>query len=472
MSTPLTISHVCTRWRKVAISTGSLWTKLAIFLEVEAPQLIQISTWLRRSKNHPLEILLDMRYEEWDWDEDSHPFTGEMMKVILGLLLPHIGRWKTFELLTNTWEPIYTFLVHTSGVKEAPMLQSVALSRCNAYFVTKGETFEPEELKNPVPLFGGSALASLRDVSLAGVHFDWAQSSLRNLLDLSFKFHAADVMPSLKEFKAILDACPELQSLTVLGWGPCLDSQEKLSEKTLATLRNTIMLARLTRLSFGFVDVEYATRFLSMFHLPSLRELELQDISASLDPMGPLDATSILDMLLLHSTRDAPEEPLSFYPLYQIECLELEGLRCSEERFSRFLRALISLKKIGLSDVDKALLTALSPTAKGGMPSLPGTVVIGARQRRRSSFASTSLMASCPQLENMVCRRVDYRSLSEVVLARCQTDSGVRRLQKVEIDLQDSGDEQELVEEGSSFTLTEEDKEIMVKSGVDLLVQL
>ncbi|EEB89081.1 hypothetical protein MPER_12866, partial [Moniliophthora perniciosa FA553] len=188
MPTPVTISHVCTKWRKVALSAGSLWTKLAVFSpEIDASQLIRISTWLTRSKAYPIEVLLDFRYDgERDWDEYSHPFTGEMMKVILKLLLPHVGRWKTFEMLLDTWEPMHTFLVQTSGVKEAPMLQSVALSRVNAYFVTKGQTFQPDDLKKPVPLFGGCALGSLRDVTLSGVHVDWTRSHLRNLLDLSF----------------------------------------------------------------------------------------------------------------------------------------------------------------------------------------------------------------------------------------------------------------------------------------------
>uniref|UniRef100_A0A0W0F8F1 F-box domain-containing protein n=1 Tax=Moniliophthora roreri TaxID=221103 RepID=A0A0W0F8F1_MONRR len=470
VSTPLIISHVCTKWRKVALSAGSLWTKLAVFSpEIHASQLIRISTWLTRSKSYPLEVLLDFRYDEWDWDEYSHPFTGEMMKVVLELLLPHVGRWRTFEMLVDTWEPIHTFLVQTSGVKEVPMLQSVALSRINAYFVTKGQTFQPDDLKKPVPLFGGCALGSLRDAALSGVHVDWTTSYLRNLLNLSFKFHAADVMPSLKEFQNILAACPELQSLTVLGWGPRLDGDDDENDEDKASpvvASRIATLSCLARFSFGFVDVEYATDFLAMFRLPSLRELELQDISATLDPMGPLDAASILDWLVSHSIEESAKRSTCHYPLCRVEYLELEGLRSSGENFSRFLRAFTSLKKISLSNSDSELLAALHPV-KEHAASLPGSVVVGGfRERRRSSFASTTLAQSCPELENMVCRRVDHKFLSEVVSARCQVGSGVRRLRKVEIDLQDSGE----FEESSSFTLTKEDRSLLVESGVDLLV--
>ncbi|KAG7090463.1 hypothetical protein E1B28_009579 [Marasmius oreades] len=477
ISVPLSISHVCARWRKVSLSTGSLWTRLALFFPaIDPAQLTRTICWLNRSKSYPLEILLDLRYSDWDWPSsgDGHPFTGEMLQVLLTILLPHVQRWKTFEMLTDTWEPIHTFLTRirdTPNLK-APMLQSLALSRCNAYFVRKGEVFQPIELKEPIPLIStGMEAEGLRDVLLAGVHVDWTKSRcFRNLLDLTLKFHSADVMPSFPEFKNMLDACPDLESLTILGWGPSLDpnSDENSTSQTKREL--LLRLPTLKRFSHGFVDVDYAVDFLALFRLPSLRALELQDITANLneDPSIGLDATPVLEWLISNGAQ-LSDFPSIWYPLCQVERLELEGIKTSQQVFSRFLRAFTSLKKLCLSDVDSNLLSALyARQDEETVPSLPGPIVVEGRERRRSSFASVSLtpapLLTCPHLVDMVCRRVDYKYLSKIISARCKVDSGVKPLETLEIDSGGEGSE------GSSFALREEDREAFLKAGVGLLV--
>ncbi|KAF9258760.1 hypothetical protein L218DRAFT_876384, partial [Marasmius fiardii PR-910] len=192
ISVPLTISHVCSHWRKISLSTGRLWSRLVLFYPaVDCDQVARTISWLNRSKSYPLEILLDLRYPKWDWpaSEDRHPFTDEMLQTVLTILLLHIHRWKTFEMLTDTWRPIHGFLkrIRDAPNLRAPMLQRLELSRCNAYFVRRGEAFQPCELKDPIPLFStGLEAEGLRDVSLVGVHVDWTKSRcFRHLLDLT-----------------------------------------------------------------------------------------------------------------------------------------------------------------------------------------------------------------------------------------------------------------------------------------------
>ncbi|KAL0062367.1 hypothetical protein AAF712_010778 [Marasmius tenuissimus] len=484
ISIPLTLSHVCARWRKISISTSILWTRLVLFFPaVDSAQTERTTAWLARSKLQPLEILLDFRVSDWwehDEPEENHPFTVESLELVLKILLRHLSQWKTFEMLTDTWEPIHAFLCHINtnvgGVVKAPLLQSVALSRCNEYFVTKGASFQPDDLKEPVALFGGDSaeLDRLRDVSLTGVHVDWTRSCLRNLHDLSLKFHSADVMPSLPEFESMLSACPKLEGLTVLGWGPVLQDDSDGTHKTKTgsgcpqESKPVLHLPSLKSFSYGFVDSNYAIQFLGLLSMPSLHSFELQDLAASmsLSVHAPLDSTPLIEWLILSHQCHSSPGPSHHIPLGQIECLELEGLRSSKEMFARFLRAFASLKKICLSNADRNLMSALHPGERDRDDLLPGAVVIEGRERRRSSFASTSLTPLCPQLADMVCRRVDYKSLSEIVSARCQEGSGVQPLQTLEID--SSGDEFE--DEGSSHTLTNEDHELLVKSGVDLVV--
>ncbi|KAJ7142382.1 hypothetical protein C8R44DRAFT_603402, partial [Mycena epipterygia] len=173
---PTTLSHVCRRWRHVALGTGTLWTRLVLTFPTSAAQLTRTLAWLERSKTHTLDILLDLRDTEWDWEKDEaeHGFRAADMAAVLRLLLPTAPRWRALELLTDTWAPIHAFLRHTHTLAPSlPRLEKLHLARCNAYFATKGAVFQPAALGRPLPLFGGARVPSLREVTLTGVHVDW-----------------------------------------------------------------------------------------------------------------------------------------------------------------------------------------------------------------------------------------------------------------------------------------------------------
>ena len=61
----------------------------------------------------------------------------------------------------------------------------------------------------------------------------------------------------------------------------------------------TIQLQHLVEISFGFVDVNYAIKVLSLFELPSIQNFRLEDVAFTLNPMDyPIQNVSpILDWL-------------------------------------------------------------------------------------------------------------------------------------------------------------------------------
>ncbi|EGN92948.1 hypothetical protein SERLA73DRAFT_98520, partial [Serpula lacrymans var. lacrymans S7.3] len=185
IASPIIISHVCQHWRRISLSTSALWATVLLTHPSENYQLSRTVTWLMRSRRLPLHIHLDFRDPTWNWEEGSHTFGWKNMENVIRLLLPQVSRWETLKLLSDTWAPIYTFLRYTSRVQCAPRLKTIELSRCNAYFAVKGETFRPVSMKEPVSWFsGGKALAGVRRVLLAGVHVDWSHSGLSGLEEL------------------------------------------------------------------------------------------------------------------------------------------------------------------------------------------------------------------------------------------------------------------------------------------------
>lgn len=386
-------------------------------------QLLETNILLLRSKTHPIDIQLDFRDPQWDWEEEeTHQFGFLEMTMVIRTLLPHVARWRRLAVLTDTWLPIFCFLVTTScSVESAPMLRSLSLSRCNAYFAGKGEMFKPESLRPPLKLFGGIPLTQLRNVSLVGVHIDWSRTHLVNLHQLELKYHASDVMPSLDEFLDILSACPDLTKLSIIGSGPRLEYRTHThfpepesepepepvglgprSSQSPVSFHPAITLDRLTRFAFGFVDVAYAVNVLSLFRLPALREMEIEDVSLTLNPYEERDASAVLKFLTSNRVRSIAAAPGALgIPLDQITSLELRGLCAGRDDFSSFFSHMTSLERLVLSDTsDEAVLSLNS------RPHAPEVI--------------------CPVLNVLHCRDMDSKTVVETVSGR--SDIGAQAL--------------------------------------------
>ncbi|OJA11618.1 hypothetical protein AZE42_05474 [Rhizopogon vesiculosus] len=359
----ITISHVCQHWRNVSLSTTSLWTVIVLTFPTHRNQFFRTVSCLTRSRSRPLHLYMDFRDPAWNWDETSHLFNWKNMENVMRLLLPHAHRWRKIELLTDTWAPIFTFLSYASRIKSAPMLHDIVLSRCNAFFAAKGELFRPSAMRSPIAWFGGgSALHSLRRVSLAGVHIDWASSGLSGLFELELKYHASEVMPTLQEFCSIISACPELERLSILGWGPQIDTDAVVPKQ------RSLRLAHLQDFAFGFIDVDYAVDLLSLFHFPALKALSLEDLSPSVDPSHLCDSSRLLDYLTAahqgccaSSSHTSPCTACCPYPLSSLSSLELRGLTSREASLCRFLQETPTLDDLVLSSLDGSNVQAIAP---------------------------------------------------------------------------------------------------------------
>jgi hypothetical protein len=348
-----------------------------------------------------------------------HRFNLKHMALILGNLLAHVKRWRHFELLTDTWAPIFFFLWNTRNVKAAPLLQSLSLSRCNAYFASNTATFQPAQLQDPIPLFGGLALDALRDVSLVGVHVDWARSSLRNLTSLEFKYHASGIMPSLDQFFDILSGCSELRQLSIIGWGPQFEKYETEGSAQevrypATEARRIIQLRHLVQFSFGFVDVNYAVKVLSLFEFPSIEDLTLEDVSFTLNPVEYQDATPILDWLTPSADAStAMPRTVCGIPLNGILSLQLHSIHASNAVYSHFFSAFINLQILGLFNIADLTLRALHPSA------------------------DPSISHPCPNLRELECINVDPITLADLIQSRAMIDS-ILPLKSIFFDSDDS----------------------------------
>ncbi|CAA7269703.1 unnamed protein product [Cyclocybe aegerita] len=351
----ITLSHVSSRWRNVALGTGCLWARINITFPLSDIDLERTKTYLTRSGTYPLDILVDVRDPDWDWNEDAHRATWQVMVPFVRLLVAHIHQWRKFEMLSDTWVPIFTLLFYTKTVTAAPLLETLSLSRCNAYMAARGQIFHPSVLRDALPLLGGHASSTrkLRRVTLVGVHTIWTDTVLRNLTHLEFKYHSSDVMPTAEAFGAILGGCPHLTELSIVGWGPILHREVQYAE-------GVFQMPSLRTFTLGFVDAEYAMKLLLMFHTPALRKFVLEDVNKVISPTGVENADAFLEWLVARCG-PTPTTLTIPVPLRRLRSVELHSVHAHQATFSRLFAQLPSLEQLTCIDIPNSALLALTP---------------------------------------------------------------------------------------------------------------
>ncbi|KAF8900683.1 hypothetical protein CPB84DRAFT_1747350 [Gymnopilus junonius] len=235
---PFILSSVNRRWRAIALGQSTLWSNLCITAELigeavpikvdldqetfpfTSSQTLytkQITYCLQRSRQASLNVFIDARDPEWNFAEagvDAENsfipealFSPQHMNAFISLIVPHITRWKSLTILTDTWAPMHSALTtinpHITSLG-APLLETMTLMRCND-FISYSPQFQPPDLKEPKFLSHNcnslpvpqSLLPKLKYLSLRGVHVDWdslgdALAASANLLSLELTSHSAD----------------------------------------------------------------------------------------------------------------------------------------------------------------------------------------------------------------------------------------------------------------------------------------
>ncbi|KAJ8082389.1 hypothetical protein PM082_008244 [Marasmius tenuissimus] len=370
---PLVFTAVNRHWRTIALNTPALWTSLCVTVgslegvsDADDYRSVlntsHVTSYLSLSRKYPLDILIDARDMEWDFCEPEYalgtpfrltcnthlyfripnfddytgdytpPFSPQTMSVVIALLLPHISRWRSIDILTDTWAPMYAalnMLNESLTTLGAPLLESLTLMRCNDY-ISHSPQFQPRHMRHPLflkprsspnrPLSPG-LLPRLRTLTLRGVHVCWSSvptlvctESISPLLCLELSSHSLDVRPSLQEFSSILSSCPLLRKLVVNGSGFAFD-ESKVKQlpvgrrSSLIDSEAPILLPHLQELNLGYRSTLDGRKILGLFRAPNVTRLTLEDASHP----GDLEEPDVTNILRYIATGDG-EDVLRSYP--------------------------------------------------------------------------------------------------------------------------------------------------------------
>ncbi|KAK7036100.1 F-box domain-containing protein [Favolaschia claudopus] len=246
---PTRLTHVCRKWREVAITTPSLWKGLAIFepplLSKFEGRLALIETWLGRSGCCPLSI-------------DIIAITGrhhDIVKKTFSLIIPHLARLERLKLILDDFRSV----------------PHISLPMATLRTLELGTLRENDE--RPAA-FASCDMPRLREVVLncpssLNVDLPWAQ-----LTSLSLGCIEPDLSFPILQKTLNLVSC-------VLNFG-----SDEYEQYTITDYH--IKLPCLTSLIVRRDDREMVTGILTAFVVPHLRRLEIPEPFLGSDPIASL----------------------------------------------------------------------------------------------------------------------------------------------------------------------------------------
>ncbi|KAI0029165.1 hypothetical protein K488DRAFT_10507, partial [Vararia minispora EC-137] len=361
------VSHVCQRWRAVALGTPALWNCVSFS---EGPPFERSRTYIERSREAPLTITIDCTVQPRQTDGRVLP---EDLPAIRDLILPHVGRWRSFECAVSSYAVMHSTLLALSSAGPAPELDELMLYDHGEHD-DEYESFHPASLRAPLLPFGGIA-PNLRHVVLWGVHLDWERAAfLTGLETLELAYHARDVRPSYAVFARMLSSSPALHRLSLQLSCPAGDADDWPV--------TPLPLPCVDQLQLAFLDPSTVLALLARLALPALRHLALEadpdDYSAVLHALvgsGGGGRAQQLESLKVAGLQVEEADVRAFYgAMPGLQTLELDGLTSSDHFIDCLIPAedaalLPRLESLTTTGVDGAQICAIVETREGaGVP--------------------------------------------------------------------------------------------------------
>lgn len=449
----LLVTRICRQWREVATGLSSLWSTLKFIHEdPDDPDFLVMernTQYLERAKGAPLDIEIDLMFNEIDDEDDHHALMNEessrsvssryrQLSDILELLIPHVDHWRSFELTVSHYllmQQALEALAHRCKAG-APLLEVLQL-----YHYEEGDiepTFQPAHLKEQAWVLFGNNAPRLNTVALWGVHLNWRETKfLTGLVDFELAYHAMDVRPSYWDFLQILKNSPALITLTLCESGPAgtpvdwlhsvlrqedeemanaaspLSSHPAFSSGSQDKQYTSYTLSTTQKLVLAYIPADYAIAILDRLSMPQLDSLALD-----FNDDGDDDYAALV-------TRLCSPSPGSSKSLFSgLEALKLSGLRCRmQQPVLQAGQALQNLRQmnVNFNHVDFEWLDLLiDPTRLNLIPTDPANADAGAAVLPGTVF--------CPRLEIYMASGLDGVTVRELLEARKAVGRPIKEL--------------------------------------------
>lgn len=443
------VSHVCKRWRAVALDAHILWTTLTF---AKKPQLEKAKVYIERANGLPLNISIDCTFSENIDDEDhpDHPLYQENLEnrarqkkghcgnddctghddddeelrflsqdelgEILNLISSEVSHWRIFDFRASTYSYVQTILARLHTLPSAPMLEMFQIFHfedCEDY-----DSFPGDDKTFYLPFHGNAPM--LKDAAFWGVHIDWdgaAENFLSGLKELELSFHAKDVRPSYATFAKMMNNSPDLQTLALSLSGPALPDNVTFDAEIEdgGWGPDPLTISSLKEFSCAFHDIRYASAL--------MRHLDMPNVTSLLLNFDEEDYSSFVPTLLT-PVKDRTESLMS-----HIDHLKIAGLPCdvaSVEAIYTQLTKLVSLNLKVVGAEEQVFFEKLVDPSFGRPTS--GESSSNAADSSSASRLPALPSVFCPQLVNVTTNSVDGSLLRKLVEARKAAGVPLKRI--------------------------------------------
>lgn len=264
---PVTVSHVCQAWRRIALRTPSLWRRVTL-----SPKERMWKERIRRAKACSLDVELLPTKARGRIDSREAVQDPYSIQWYMHMVLPHIGRWRSLEIAfpeygPHLWKAALSRCC-ASRDAQAPMLEELWLS------------YRANDDPHAFTLFSASA-PKLHSATLAGIRLNWLPSLFGNLTFLDYTHHGFtsgnQAVQDIVEMLQVSTQLVELRLTFPRKQAVCLPSRKE-PVKTQVRL----MGLKTLHLRVEGKDIPFELAQLSsLLATPSLTSLHLVDLGRS-----------------------------------------------------------------------------------------------------------------------------------------------------------------------------------------------
>ncbi|KAF5324593.1 hypothetical protein D9611_004082 [Ephemerocybe angulata] len=281
-ATEVTMSHVCSRWRDIALTLPPLWN---VFQHCQARSRSSVQSTEERLRAY-LERSGDLPFDLWIDFTTKRNLRGHRLLSLLHIVIPHLHRCRVLHLLSDQNHPLHEFQ-KSLATASVPLLEVCAI--CPDYLSPLGhiERSQPNIFKNGAP--------SLKYLRLDETTLLSIRPPLDSVVCLRIERRRAKASAWIPN--SILDtilSLPNLQTLSISA------NVFHLQGKGGSTPTERIMAKKLENLRSA--DATLTAYILSHTSTPSLRSLTLQNFDLNEGSMTLPDELDFLSLRTLTLT--------------------------------------------------------------------------------------------------------------------------------------------------------------------------